>query len=321
MLRNFEFVMTYILLPTISVFGVVGNVMSMLVLLKHGLHKCSNILIFALAVADLLYLVGTNNIALQIYTSGPSLGFFYPERVAEFLFVMYHFEIAMESVGKVVSLILPSCITFERLLAVFFPLHFSRILTPLRIWVTVGVLYVFGVSAYVQYQLRFRLVYEVDPSTNRSVGMIADSEIISQHAQYYVIFRQAYIFIYGPFPVGFSLVGCLLIGFKIRFHEKKRKTLMNVKNTFSASGSSMKRTTRTLLTVCIVYTIIGLFNFVALVYIKYCDCVQVNTSMVVELIRKLGLSVNSSCNFIIYVGLNRNFRDTYREIFCRCARR
>ncbi|KAH9503949.1 hypothetical protein Btru_067441, partial [Bulinus truncatus] len=42
----------------VSIFGVIGNISSVIILVKHGLSRCSNILLVSLAVNDISFLVG-----------------------------------------------------------------------------------------------------------------------------------------------------------------------------------------------------------------------------------------------------------------------
>ncbi|KAK0061252.1 neuropeptides capa receptor [Biomphalaria pfeifferi] len=51
--------------PAISIFGVVGNVLSILV--KPGMSKCSNILLVTLAFCDIIFLISFNSVPKMIF--------------------------------------------------------------------------------------------------------------------------------------------------------------------------------------------------------------------------------------------------------------
>ncbi|CAL1537126.1 unnamed protein product, partial [Lymnaea stagnalis] len=123
----------FAVIPVISLLGIAGNVVSMVILIKHGLNRRSNVLIFALAVADTTYLVGINNIPMFIHQArADHFGFFYSETASMVLYVLYQIFVFLETVGKVVSLLVPVLMIVERFLAVFWPLHVSRLLTARR---------------------------------------------------------------------------------------------------------------------------------------------------------------------------------------------
>lgn len=81
--------LVFIVTPTVSIIGFVGNTMTLIVLAKQGFHKSVNILLFNLAISDILFMVGVNGPPKPMYEWGAG-GFQYPELTAHVLYYLYH---------------------------------------------------------------------------------------------------------------------------------------------------------------------------------------------------------------------------------------
>ncbi|KAI8783461.1 G-protein coupled receptor C02B8.5 [Biomphalaria glabrata] len=84
---------------------------------------------------------------------------------------------------------------------------------------------------------------------------------------------------------------------------------------------STNRTTKMLLAVCAVYTVTCAIltipiNIPVISYGPFSEVHPSNIAIVMYQVMNLAICINSSCNFIIYVGLNKTFRKTYNQIFC-----
>uniref|UniRef100_A0A2C9JNT6 G-protein coupled receptors family 1 profile domain-containing protein n=1 Tax=Biomphalaria glabrata TaxID=6526 RepID=A0A2C9JNT6_BIOGL len=330
-ITRFNNVTVYVLIPAISCMGIFGNVMSIIILYRHGLEKCSNILICALAVADSMYLVGINNFSLFLYRILDHYGYFYTEILSGFIYALFLSFVLLETVGKVVSMILPALIIIERFTAVFFPLHFSTIVTEGRIKAAVVLMYPLGLTSFLFYISTQQYAYVYDASINATVGYILKSE---SYVKSYPIFgksTQFYTTLCGPFCVGFVVMGCVLISVKLQVQLLVRKRMIttgksrsidNTKDEVKKKLNSQvqtNKTTKILLSVCFVYTITGTFNFLSDMVFTM-EILGFVTGFIIHRSGIMFLCVNSTANFIIYVAFNRNFRKTYRDLFLRCCR-
>jgi hypothetical protein len=79
----------FVVIPTVSIIGVVGNAINLVVIYKQGLNKTSNILLFSLAISDILFMIGVNGPPKAMYEWGGG-GFQYPELTAHVLYYLYH---------------------------------------------------------------------------------------------------------------------------------------------------------------------------------------------------------------------------------------
>ncbi|KAI8750474.1 G-protein coupled receptor [Biomphalaria glabrata] len=372
-----KFLTYLVLLPIVSILGLFGNSVSILILYKSGLQKSSNILTFALAVADSTYLLGINNISLKIYLDVyAQYGYFYAEDVAMLLYVTFHLFVLLETVGKVASMILPPLIIVERFTAVFFPLHFSSVITSARVKAAVTLMFPLGLPAYFFYLPMTTYTYSFDITYNVSVGYILKSDTFTHDSEVFTLISEIYTTFCGPVCVGFVILGCILISIKIQIHDKKRAKLsqslmqqtprtrdhiQNSNKRFSHNNNNQikgescevrsaeesqdsngqmtmshfkrnnkknwtfgkikevksKRTTKILLSVCVVYSITGSFNFISDMILNSQRLGNV-LGIIFHWMAIIVLSINSAANFLIYVALNRNFRELYKSVFCRC---
>ncbi|CAL1525854.1 unnamed protein product, partial [Lymnaea stagnalis] len=226
-LKNiFLFATSDVLIPLISILGLAGNTVSMMILYQNGLRKCSNILIFYLAVADTIYLLGINNFPLEIYLNlNVRFGYFISEACAYSLYCLFHVFVLMETMGKVVSMILPTLIIAERFTAVYFPLKFTRIFTVRRVRISAIALFPLGLPVYILFYPMTVFVYTLDTARNESVGLILKSRTYGGDAQLFTAVSEVYSALCGPCCVGFVSLGCVLISARIRLQMRQRKSM------------------------------------------------------------------------------------------------
>lgn len=307
--------------PAISVTGIVGNVCSILVLLKQNCKKCSNILLLGLAISDLTYLIGFNSVPKIIYTLSSPQSFPYHESISESLFFFYRILLIIDYASGFVGLTLPMLITVERLVTVFFPLQVSKIVTPKRTLIAITIVYVFWYGNFIYTMFWFTLNYTYDMLGNRTVSVIVHTTLFNHDKPAVYAINEAWIYLSMRIPSVFTFVGCIIIGIKIKIASEKRRE-MTGKN----QQRSMYRTTKTLLAVCFVYTLTcAIASLPAIVpqYVSFSISDETTTNIcqvTYHLISTAGC-INSSCNFVIYIVFNKNFRDAYKSLFCKSVKR
>ncbi|KAK0046079.1 G-protein coupled receptor C02B8.5 [Biomphalaria pfeifferi] len=387
--------------------GMIVNLVTVILCCRLGLKKCSNILITSLAVADLFYLLGIINIPLNVYlTAWKGAGFVTTKDLAFFLFLLYCVSVLLETVGKIVSLLLPVLITFERFVAVFFPLTFSRIVTLNRVRIAILLVYSIGIPVYAYYCLLIKYDYQMDNLLNVSAGVVLMSDDYSDALNLYRAVTEVYIILCGPVCNGLVILGCMALGIKIRLQMRERRKLLgrskernagkarfaklrtcftlrcthtsNCNSTsngsralayaqkiFSTKGSDylhanslqennvkysesvkdldskgneglntvnsnspavdnkakatilLSKTTKILLSICVFYSLTGLFGYFSVMVMKY-ETLTYGVRVIIHRASILVMSINSGVNFFIYVFFNRNFRKEFQTQFCKC---
>lgn len=314
-------ILTYGITPSISILGITGNVLSIMILTRQGLQKCSNILLISLAFADLCYLVGFNNIPKILYDTQGRGRFLYSEKVSHFLYVFYFVFFLLDYGMGYLTLTIPMLITVERLVAVFMPLKFSFIITPTRTWIVLIIIAIYSLSYMTYSCFWYEFKYEFDVELNRTVGIMARSERFFRDQHAIGALEEIYFSIKVQ-PI-FTLVGCVLIIIKVKLASKKRQEMISNSNA-NNTKKSVSKTTQILLSVCLVYifvcAVIALPAYIPENYMSYSLTSHEPTNMGIIMYQVINIVMctNSSWNFIIYIGLNKNFRESFHEIIGRC---
>ncbi|XP_059162637.1 galanin-like G-protein coupled receptor npr-9 [Physella acuta] len=321
-LVNWTFV--YILTPGVAVLGVLGNSVSLVVLATQGFKKSSNILLFALALSDLAFMLGANSVLKLLYFSGRQEGFVFPEGVARVCYYLYHVFDVLDWGGGTTSMGLPTLITVERMIAVFFPLKFARIVTPRRTLAAVCLVYVFCFGLQFYARAWFQFAYVLDPKLNVSVGLVKRSDLFWQQQAVSDVIEKMYTSTVIPFSV--VTAGCLAIGVKVKVASLARKNMTRFSSTSRDRETSrlkskpMSRTTKTLLSVCVFYSVACFFVSLPAIFpqikvFPFFSADAPNTTAVfVYNVLQFVLCVNGSVNFVIYVLTNTKFRRTFLQL-------
>lgn len=312
--------LVFIVIPLVSIFGIIGNTLSLIVISKQGLRKSSNILLFSLAISDIVFMIGVNGPPKPMYEWGGG-GFQYPKQTALALFHLYHFFDSLNWGSGPTSLCLPVLITIERLIAVFFPLKFTSIVTRRRTITAVVVTNVtfYGLQAYVR--TWFQFIYIYDNKRNASVGF-------SKRKSMYIFQTEVSSIIEIFFSSMIILVifvgsGCIAIGAKIKIAAIRRLKMTSYSQggQVSKNDTGMSRTTKTLLCLCVFYTFVcapislpAIIPGIMVFPVFAEDPNFRSIGVFVYHVYKLIFCFNASCNFIIYVAMSKSFRDTLFQL-------
>ncbi|KAK6965512.1 neuropeptides capa receptor [Biomphalaria glabrata] len=212
--------------PAISIFGVVDKVLSIIVLTKHGMSKCSNILLVTLAFYDITFLISFNSVPKLIYEAVWNHEYVkYSKSVCDMLFVLFTFFTVLDYGIGIMSLSLPMLITAERIVVIFFPFHSGRSLTPKRTWIIIAgmTLYWLSVSVYLSFWQDMEVRY--DPIRNTSLGLLKRSALIYENPTFIAAFQEVIIYSCICVPPIFTLTGCIAISVQLQIASIKRKKI------------------------------------------------------------------------------------------------
>ncbi|GFS11240.1 peptide receptor GPCR [Elysia marginata] len=338
LIDRIHWTVVFVAMPTLAILGTVGNSLSIITILKLGFKKSTNILLFALAICDILFMIGANGPAKVMYEWGRG-GLWFPERDARVLYYFYHIFDYLNWTAGPMALGIPIIITAERFVAVYFPLKFHTIVTRRRTLVTIIVLALLTFLPQVYIRFWFHFDYVFDPVHNASVGLSVRTSFYYEQQELSMVLGLFYAGIgYFVLIVG---SGTLAIIIRISLAAAQRRRMVAggaAKATVKEDGIGNKnrpentqgklgapsRTTKTLLTLCIFYTISCMFvampTFIPSLCVWPLFTENVNfRSMEVFMYHlvKLDICLNASCNFVIYVAMNKTFRHAFFEIVGR----
>lgn len=313
----------YVIVPTVCSVGIIGNVISAVVIVKSGLHRPSNIILFGLAIADTMTLTHVLDVSEYFYLQDSycihecNLLFFSygPAFTILTLRVVLFFVSAL---GGRLSTWITVLITVERLIAVYFPLKLSRIMTRRRAWLALGLVVLFWLPWAIFQIFWFKFHFEYDERFESYTAWDSSSDYLNNACFDVGRFNDIVISqATHTIPLIIVAAGSLAISIRLQTIAIKRQKIMSS----TSVQRSSSRTTKTLLMVCVVYFITR-FCFVIrnLPWFNTDGSTWNKVAMFYDIIRYLFMDVNSSCNFFIYVAFNPKFRHIFESLFTRHQR-
>ncbi|CAG5125411.1 unnamed protein product [Candidula unifasciata] len=299
----------FVIIPCISVLGILGNVTSIVILTRQGFRKCSNILLLSLAVSDVLLLIGANNVPYFIYTFIYLGGF--SGSIFSICFILYLIFDCAYIVGMLSATLIPVLITGERMLSILCPLTAHLFLTPRRTAVVVS--YVFFVSAaYCLYHEMLCQQLQNDVLQNKTVGISLHADMFTNHigSELYQKITRIANFVTGIISISLVTAGCVVIGLKV-VHITKRRHLMISHRATATTKHGMTKTTRTLMKICLLYTVCYGWAF-SLIYALEVTLLEegLHIMSVMFCVQDMLLCLNCVGDFLIYLNSTKSFRQT-----------
>lgn len=308
----------YTVIPVICIAGIMGNITSAIVIVKSGLRNPTNIFLFGLAVADVLCLIDVLNVQVYVYRRIEYCsGWFdylpFPYEPAFAVWIFYVTFYIINSLGGRMSITVTVIITLERMVAVFFPLNFSRIITPTRAWqaLTCATLFWLPWIIFQGFWFKFYHIHLGNEGGDLYLGLTLTSDLFKRFDYFY--FNSTVInHLTHTIPLILVTAGSLAIGIKVRINNRKRQKI--ILTTHMERSSS--RTTKTLLMVCLLFSITRFCYVIRdLPWFTGFDPVWKDVTLLYSIIRERILDMNSACNFFIYVVFNARFRKILKNLF------
>ena len=295
---NAQFVTGLILYPIICILGLLGNILSLIVLSQKKMQTSTNVFLSALAVGDTVKLINDLMyvIVLIILRVNPELGnmlhlYLYP-------YAHYIFNVAV-----CVTAWLTVSVAVERYIAVCHPTHAKLMCTVERArYVSVGVFVSMSILV-IPCAMRYETVRTCLPHSRESKLEIQVTELWRNKT-----FMTAYTWVQNLLRSIIPLfVLMILNGMIIQALRKER-----------VPGKKM--TARNRITIMLIVVIV---TFLVCIFP---DCIMstffgfgyYDADYLVRGVRELTdtlLAINSAVNFIIYCSFSKVFRDTFTELF------
>nr|KAI8730395.1 putative G-protein coupled receptor [Biomphalaria glabrata] len=258
--KNVRIVLLY-LRPTVGTFGLILNFVTFIILSKIGFRKPSIILLLSLTLADSLYLISSVNVvSLLARFNHDRLKYKYygweiSGALAMCVYILDRLLDVLYLLGAYVSTGVPVLITFERLIATFFPLKFKLIVTSKRVLIINVALWLFW-TPWVLFSLSW---------TTLRTAVLPNGQMVTYKASayesfndfYFISFLNTYIFniLTTIVPISLVSLGCLVIGVKLKLIQHHRNLMVTSKET------SSRRTTLTLISVSIIFAVTSIIYF------------------------------------------------------------
>ncbi|ODM98313.1 FMRFamide receptor [Orchesella cincta] len=296
-------------ITTVSVLGVIGNILSIIVLSSSRMRSSSSVFLLCLSFCDITVLVGAT-----LLIGIPSLLAYNPEdgralvfnimRILQFGYCIPGFY-AFTVTAITGSILFTLALTLDRYLAVCKPFFARNLCTWSRAVVVSSVIMVVNIL----YNLPkwWEYTYVVEETNNFTIYRPVPAAIRTNviYDTYYTHF--SYLVLMFVTPICSLIVLNVLIYLKIREANKLRKNL-------SPTQKNENSLTKMLFGVVAVFLMCQLFPAI-LNMTRYLSGDREMTPEV-EFVVVFLFVVNSSVNFLIYCAIGGKFREIFCDMFC-----
>lgn len=316
-LENVTVVFVLVLIPLLAVFGVVGNILSLVVLVNARMRSTTNLCLAGLAISDLLLLCHSLAFsAFQIHARRDPVGAKYASVVTYPVLAAY---------GSIVCARITTWLTtmlgVERCIAVYFPMRARAINSRRGTLLAIGAIYIVTALAFLPTALQYHVTYVGGggPNNSSSSMPVLVHSALGRNKEFMVPYGNALNVVFRFVPLAVLVVVNALIIAAIRRTGVLRRTISW--NRSHTAGQEQARITLMLLTVSGVFllcTLPGAINTIVSRSVHSYSKLgqQKNLYQAVSTVTYFLETLNSSVNFIIYMAFSTKFCRTYQEIFC-----
>ena len=284
----------------LSLFGIVGNIITILVLISPSMRTTStNIYLTALSCSNIIFLL----IFIPSYSIRYLLGYrLYITNQPPFAFEILLTRLPTTPIYNTILLsiiYLTIAVSMDRLILVKFPLKAKQILTPRTTLTTILFIYIFSILYCIPYWLEQRYIPELKLCRLTNIG-------IKIHK-----YTRVYIYIPVVYLIPFITLTCINITIILNLIAmKRRKETLGAKNNKKKQGDY--HITLMLVAVIIVFVLCQIPLLVLNAWQAY-DPQGASRSLLFHSINSLGILLmvfNTSTNFLLYCFFGQKFRDT-----------
>ncbi|XP_068081537.1 FMRFamide receptor [Anabrus simplex] len=299
----FEFVTNGVLLNVIGIFGILGNIISMIILSRPQMKSSINYLLIWLARCDTVLIITSILLfglpAIYTYTGAMFTYFFkvYPHLVPAV------FPVAL--IAQTVSVYLTLTVTLERFVAVCHPLQARSLCTYGRARLYVVLIIVFSTLYNLPRFWEVRRELEYSEEYNTTVYIVVPTELRNNHTYISVYIHWLYLVFLYFLPFSCLAVLNTAIYRQVRKANKERQRLSRLQKKEIGLATML---------FCVVI-VFFLCNILALVnnVVEAFYCISIDQLVKTS---NLLITINSSVNFIIYVIFGEKFKRLFLKLFC-----
>ena len=293
-----QFITGLIIFPILCFPGIVGNVLSLIVLFHRNMATSTNVFLAALAISDTLKLINDSLYFVVILlkrTNGDPSGM-----VMANLYPYAHFVF---NVAVCVTAWLTVSIAVERYIYICHPTKAVSMCTiPRARYISITV-FVVMILITIPSWLRYQARHVVDNRINISCYIVEPTELGYNHA-----FMTPYTWIQNLLRSIVPLVVLIILNTKI-INELRRERIKG------KSLSGKNRITLIMIIIIIVFLVCITPDAVMSMFFGFGYAEEDDIVRGIREITDSLLTANSAFNFVLYSTMSQQFRDTFRLIF------
>ncbi|XP_008555574.1 FMRFamide receptor [Microplitis demolitor] len=298
----YEFITLGILLNVVGVFGLFGNIISMIILSRPQMKSSINYLLIGLARCDTILIITSVLIhGLPAIYSYTGLLFNYKfktyPRIVRYLY-------PLSCMAQMVTVYLTLTVTMERYVAVCHPLKARSFCTYGRARLAVLCIVIVSILYNLPKFWEVNLEEEIHWRYNVTVYCVVPAILRSSDLYIKIYVNWMYFFVYYAFPF------VMLVVFNVAIYRRVRKANRDLQQLSRHQRREINLATM-LLCVVIVFIVCNVLPLVSNVF----EMFRIPPAWLVQT-GNLLVTINSSINFIVYVIFGRNFKRLFIRLFC-----
>ena len=312
--RNTELSIRRFVLPILCVFGILGILLTVVVLSKKNMCTSTNCYLMALAIADLLFLI---ILATTLVNDQ-----FDPDSKAIYLYHIYvTYAVIFMDIFLMASVWMTVMLAVERYIAICHPFVATRMCTVTKARIIIPgiflLMFLFKMSNFWEH----KVVSFYDTSRNETLYYTTATELSLNKVYLMVVHLTVNAIITSALPfILLSVLNILLI------LEVRKSTQYFKRNMMVSQGSgSVVQREELQITIMLISVIIVFFVCQA-PYVTYTAVASVagfgatNRTLIFRSVAIMLLTIKSSINFILYCWFSEKFWATLKRSFCleRC---
>ncbi|GAB1606664.1 FMRFamide receptor-like [Argonauta hians] len=306
-----RFIVQKICVPIVIFFGVVSNVLNIIVLTHKSMNTSTNVYLTVLAIFDTLYLIFSFTLSLKHFAQVKS--------VDAYIYWIPYGHVLTDMCSNV-GVWQTITFTVERYIGVCHPIRGHVICTPQRARIITAIVSSIAIAVTVPEFFERRIVERLNPN-NQTVLRIELTEFGESYS--YDKGYNSFLVISFTFLPLISLVffNGLLIRAVVKANKIRRFMSKAPQRKSEKSGSEQQKITLMLISVALVFLICQFPGALLLLYAtSIAHGRRGNDIKIAANITNLLVQINSSVNFILYSLISTKFRRTFALVFC-CRKR
>ncbi|GFN83225.1 chemosensory receptor a [Plakobranchus ocellatus] len=307
------FILTHVFQLILASFGILSNMVNIIVYIKMGFSETSSITLTALSLADLF-----TELWLLLMAAGMHEdleGEAYPVSVV-LVVLLSTAAFAMMGYGSWIT----ALISVERCLCIVFPMKVKSIFTVRRISILLIIGFILQMSSIIPTYATIRLAFVQSPFTNQTSLAVIQSE----YGRYIETITMFSAFTIASVICFLIVVICtIFLVIKLNQSARWRQSTSNALSKEDASVSTKEnRVVRTVVMICVIYIFFfapNVFTFTTMAAypdFKLTDPYLGNLQTVCLHIGFMCHSICSAVNIFVYVTMSTKYRDTFFKLFC-----
>ncbi|XP_076306878.1 thyrotropin-releasing hormone receptor-like [Tachypleus tridentatus] len=298
-----------VLVPIISFVGVVGNLVTIIIMTRRQMRSSTNNYLAALAVFDMLYLMCIFILSIAHYP-----GLTDPQHITYWR--LWPYALLLTDACSNTSVWLTVTFTIERYIAVCHPIKGKVYCTESRAKKVVIVVALICCCLTLPTPFEWTVIEVIDPLTNKTTVQ-PDFSDFGMNILYRNIYYWLCVFLFVFIPLVLLTIFNSFLIRSVHASKLQRNTMTRRRDNRDSSRQE-SRITVMLIAVVILFMACQLPTAVLLVYTTFHP--QNAITLGLGNIFNFLMAINAAGNFVLYCLLSQKYRRTFLQIFCPCLK-